>query len=77
MVASLVAQRRLGRASIAAAHGLRSCSSWALEHRLNSCGTWAWLLHGMWDLLRPEIEPTSPALADGFFTTEPPGKTDY
>ena len=23
------------------AHGLSSCSSWALEHRLNSCGPWA------------------------------------
>ena len=28
----------------------------------------------MWDLLRPGIEPMSPALAGGFFTTEPPGK---
>ena len=28
----------------------------------------------MWDLLGPGIEPVSPALADGFFTTEPPGK---
>ena len=26
------------------------------------------------DLLGPEIEPTSPALTGGFFTTEPPGK---
>ena len=26
------------------------------------------------DLLDPEIEPTSPELAGGFFTTEPPGK---
>ena len=25
-------------------------------------------------VLRPGIEPVSPALADGFFTTEPPGK---
>ena len=23
------------------------------------------------------IEPTCPALADGFFTTEPPGKLSY
>ena len=23
------------------AHGLGSCSSWALEHRLNSCGPWS------------------------------------
>ena len=27
-------------------------------------------------LPNPEIEPTSPALADGFFTTEPPGMPD-
>ena len=26
------------------------------------------------DLPNPGIEPTSPALAGGFFTTEPPGK---
>ena len=25
----------------------------------------------------PKIEPTSPALAEGFFTTEPPGKPTY
>ena len=28
------------------------------------------------DLLDPEIEPKSPALAGGFFTTEPPGKPE-
>ena len=27
------------------------------------------------DLPHPEIKPTSPTLAGGFFTTEPPGKT--
>ena len=27
-----------------------------------------------WDLPNPGTEPTSPALAGGFFTTEPPGK---
>ena len=26
------------------------------------------------DLLDPGVEPASPALAGGFFTTEPPGK---
>ena len=30
--------------------------------------------HGVWDLPRPGIKPTSPALAGGFFTTDPPGK---
>ena len=28
----------------------------------------------MWNLLGPGIEPVSPELAGGFFTTEPPGK---
>ena len=40
----------------------------------SSCGSWAELLHGMWDLPRPGIEPVSPALAGGFLTTAPPGK---
>ena len=49
---------------------LGSCSSQGLGHKLNSCGTWANLLHGMWDLPRPGIEPMSLALAGGFFTRE-------
>ena len=28
----------------------------------------------LWDLLISGIKPMSPALAGGFFTTEPPGK---
>ena len=28
----------------------------------------------MWDLPRFRVKPVSSALADGFFTTEPPGK---
>ena len=32
------------------------------------------LLLPTWDLPAPGIEPMSPALAGGFFTTEPPGK---
>ena len=45
----------------------------SLQHRLNSCSTRASLLRRMWD--RPElgIEPVSPVLAGGLFTTEPPG----
>ena len=31
----------------------------------------------MWDLPESGIEPVSPALADGFFTPEPPGKPCY
>ena len=34
----------------------------------------AQLLRSMWDLPGAGIEPVSPALADGFFTTEPPEK---
>ena len=46
----------------------------ALERRLSSCGPWAQLLHCMWDLPRPGLEPVSPALTGRFLTTEPPGK---
>ena len=59
------------------AHGLSSCSCWALKHRLKSCGTRASLLRGPRDLPWSGIEPVSPALAGGFFTTEPPGKPQY
>ena len=57
--------------------GFSSCGSRALEHRLSSCGTWTLLLHGMWDLPGPGLEPMSPALAGGFLTTVPPGKSLY
>ena len=33
------------------------------------------MLHGMWDLPGPGLEPVSPALAGGFSTTAPPGKS--
>ena len=42
--------------------------------RLSSCGSRAQLLHSMWDLPGPGLEPVSPALAGGFLTTAPPGK---
>ena len=51
-----------------------SCSSWAPGHSLSSCGTQAQLLCSMWGLPGPGMESVSPALAGGFFTTEPPGK---
>ena len=63
------------RASVVVECELSNCGSWALEHRLSSCGTWALLLHGMWDLPRPGIEPMPPALAGRFLTTMPPGKS--
>ena len=37
-----------------------------MEHGLGCCG--------MWDLPGPGIESVSPALASGYFTTEPLGK---
>ena len=33
------------------------------------------MLRGMWNHFRQGIEPLSPVLAGGFFTTEPPGKS--
>ena len=42
--------------------------------RLSNCGSRAQLLRSMWDLPRPGLEPMSPALADRFSTTAPPGK---
>ena len=38
--------------------------------RLWSCGAEVSLLHSLWELSRSGIEYVSPALADGFFTTE-------
>ena len=57
----------------ARALGLRA--SGAVAHRLSSCGSRAQLLHGMWDLPGPGLTPVSPALAGGFLTTAPPGKS--
>ena len=74
--ASVVAEHRFqgSKSAVVAVCKLNSCCFWALEHRLNSCDSWAQLFHSMWDLPRPGIKPMSPALAGGFFTTEPPGK---
>ena len=64
---------------IAARGPLTIAASPVAEHRLqtrrlSSCGSRAYLLHGMWDLPRPGLEPVSPALAGRFSTTAPPGK---
>ena len=57
--------------------GSRHAGSVVVAHGLSSCGSWALLLHGMWDLPRPGLEPMSPALAGGFLTTAPPGKPSF
>ena len=63
-------------ASVAGAHGLSSCGSWALERRPNSCVSQGPLLRysveSFWT--KDRTPPMSPALAGGFFTPEPPGK---
>ena len=63
------------RASVVVVHGLSSCGSRALERRLSSCGTRDQLPRSIQDLPRPGIKPVSPALAGGFLTTVPPGKS--
>ena len=55
--------------------GFSSCGSQALERRFSSCGARDSLLHDMWDLPRPGLKPESPALAGGFLTTAPSGKS--
>ena len=64
---------------IAVCRPLTIAASLVAEHRLqtrrlSSCGSRAQLLHGMWDLPRPGLEPLFPALAGRFSTTAPPGK---
>ena len=61
--------RALGRACFS------SCGSWALGRRLSHCGSRVQLLFVIWELAESGIEPVSLALAGGFFTTEPPGKS--
>ena len=77
VVASLVEEHALWgvQSSVVVACGLSSCDSRALLHRLRICGIGALLLHSMWDLAGLGIKPVSPASADRFFTTEPPGKS--
>ena len=74
--ASLLAELGLQgvQASLAATRGLSRCGSQALEHRLSSCGARSSCSMACWDLPGPGNEPVSPALAGGFFTTEPSGK---
>ena len=54
-------------ASVAAACGFRSCSSWDLEYQLNCSRHMGF----------SGVKPMSPVLAGGFFTTEPQGKPLY
>ena len=55
--------------------GFSSCSSQVPEYRLSSCGTQVSLLHSMWDLPRPGIEPVSIALAHGLLAIGSPWRS--
>ena len=61
--------------SVVEAHGLSSFCYWGLEHRLSCCDAQACCSTAMWDPPGLEMEAMSPALAGGFFTTQPPGKS--
>ena len=54
-----------------------TCGERALEHWLSSFGTRASLLHSMWDLPGPGIEPVSAELAGRFLTARPLGKSSF
>ena len=41
----------------------------------SSCGTWAYLLHGMWNIPRPGVEPMSPPVAGRFLAAGPLGRS--
>ena len=82
-----VAECRLSLVSVSGGHSSLRCAGFSLQWLLllrsmgsrhagfSSCGARAQLLRGMWDLPGPWIEPMSPALADRFLTTVPPGKS--
>ena len=63
----------------ARALGTRAQQLWLAGSRMKAQQLWctAQLLHGMWDLPGPGLEPVSPALAGGFLTTAPPGRSPY
>ena len=64
-----------GGFSCCGARALGARASVVMARGLSSCGTRAKLLCGMWDLPGQGMKPVSPALAGGFLTTAPPGKS--
>ena len=73
VAASFVAQVRGHLGFSICSMWLSSCNFWAPEHRLSSCGTWLSCseAHGV---VQNQGWSHVPALAGGFFTTEPRGK---
>ena len=64
-----------GGFSCCRARALGAQASVVVARRLSSCGAQAKMPCGMRDLPGPGLEPVSPALAGGFLTTAPPGKS--
>ena len=81
-----VAARRLSLVAASWGYSSLRCAGFSLRWLLllqstgsrrtgfSSCGSQTELLHSMWDLPGPGLEPVSPELAGGFLTTVPPGK---
>ena len=64
-----------GGFSCCGARAVGAQASVVVASGLSSCGARVQLLHSMWDLPGPWIEPVTPALAGGFLTTAPSGKS--
>ena len=81
-----VAARRLSLVAASWGYSSLRCAGFSLRWLLllqstgsrragfSSCGSQTELLHSMWDLPGPGLEPVSPELAGGFLTTVPRGK---
>ena len=61
--------------SLVVVSGLTVVASLVTEHRLNCCGPYGLMALQHVRCYRSGIEPSFPALAGRFFTTEPPGKS--
>ena len=68
--------RGLSLVAVSRGYSSLQCAGFSLRWLFfSSCGTRAQLLRGMWGLPEPGLEPVSPALAGGFLTPAPPGKS--
>ena len=64
----------LVRAQASHCGGLSPCRAWALgPGGIRVCAAGAQVLPSIWKVPEPGVGPVSPALAGGFFSTEPPG----
>ena len=77
-LAALGLRRCLQDFSSCGVRGFSCCGAWAPGHSgFSNYGPRAYLLRGVWDPPGPGIEPMSSALAGGFLTTGPPGKSQF